>query len=162
MPPVLVGILSSPLGKWVWGLQVSSMLTDTGSLLLRMTGGEFDYMVIRNLVQPSSEDTLRRIRSVSIESLPSDQDLVIQSDYILSWCLRDMHWLQLAGFQRHPSFRTRLQEGKAPKIQKDCQPGANHIMSTSMRFLPDSVAKWVPCSPIAPAAPQCCLCSSKS
>ncbi|GAD94979.1 conserved hypothetical protein [Paecilomyces variotii No. 5] len=31
-----------------------------------------------------SEDTLARIRSAAIESLPSDQELVVQSDYILS------------------------------------------------------------------------------
>lgn len=32
----------------------------------------------------SSQDTLDRIRSAAIEDLPSDQDLVVQSDYILS------------------------------------------------------------------------------
>lgn len=41
-------------------------------------------MVVGSCRHGSSEDTLARIQSASIESLPTDQDLVIQSDYIFS------------------------------------------------------------------------------
>ena len=41
-------------------------------------------MYASNIFQGTSEDTLARIHSASIEALPSDEDLVILSDYILS------------------------------------------------------------------------------
>lgn len=41
-------------------------------------------VVLVRVLTPSSEDTRARIRAASIESLSSDQDLVIQSDYIFS------------------------------------------------------------------------------
>ncbi|KAL2216664.1 6-phosphogluconate dehydrogenase [Thermoascus aurantiacus ATCC 26904] len=67
MRPVSVGILS--IGDM--GLGIAKLLQAHGYRVLTVGLGR-------------SEDTLARIRSASIEDLPSDQNLVIQSDYILS------------------------------------------------------------------------------
>ncbi|KAJ9363099.1 6-phosphogluconate dehydrogenase [Paecilomyces variotii] len=67
MRPVSVGILS--IGDM--GLGVARLLK------------AHDYRVL-TVGLGRSEDTLARIRSAAIESLPSDQELVVQSDYILS------------------------------------------------------------------------------
>ncbi|KAL1980360.1 hypothetical protein VTN96DRAFT_4231 [Rasamsonia emersonii] len=65
--PVSVGILS--IGDM--GLGIARLLQAHAYRVLTVAAGR-------------SQDTLDRIRSAAIEDLPSDQDLVIQSDYILS------------------------------------------------------------------------------
>ena len=76
-----------------WGYGVRSCKTSQGEQISgshcserqevseRWVGTENGLMLIDSI---ASEYTLNRIRSASIESLPSDQDLVVQSDYILS------------------------------------------------------------------------------
>ncbi|KAL2013231.1 hypothetical protein VTN00DRAFT_756 [Thermoascus crustaceus] len=78
MRPVSVGILS--IGDM--GLGIAKLLQ------------AHDYRVL-TVCLGRSEDTLARIHSASMEALPSDQDLVIQSDFTsyLSSPL-GMHWPQ--------------------------------------------------------------------